>query len=230
MTRYLLVDGAASGPTLVNVTGRPKAGKLSETKVAEAETTVDPKGLIVARFAKLNVIDLDGDVTVTGAVGDGQDVILSQWGHASWQPGFLPVGKGRVAEEAGYLVLRGQFFMNTIAGRETFLTLKGLAERTEYSYGFQVPLSDRGTFGGQLVRFLRKLLISEVSPVLRGAGVATGTVELSSLDPAQLGFASTAAENERQLRALQGFRRAHHPIVGWHDGQPVRLVPEGGRK
>jgi len=50
----------------------------------------------------------------------------------------------------------------------------------EWSFGFKVIEADFGEFQGKQVRFLRKLEVHEISPVLRGAGVATGTLALKS--------------------------------------------------
>jgi hypothetical protein len=53
-------------------------------------------GIVEAVFATLNVVDLDGDIMVPGAIGN-QDVIVSAYNHATWK-GALPVAKGRVRE------------------------------------------------------------------------------------------------------------------------------------
>jgi hypothetical protein len=216
--------------TLIRVSDPPKAAPASGVKATPSDgTTVTPQGIVVARFAQLGVVDHDGDVTVTGAIGGGQDVLISQWGHASWQPGFLPVGKGRVTEEGNWLVLRGRLFMESAAGRETWSVLKGLGGACNWSYGYTVPEADRGTFAGTYVRFLRRLLISECSPVLKGAGIGTTTVELSSLDPLQLEVERAALDNDRALLALQGFTAAKRAHVGTFNGQPV-YSSAGGRK
>lgn len=198
-----------------------------------APGTVDAKGLVVARFAQLNVVDSDGDITVTGAIGSGQDVVISAWSHGSWEKGLamLPAGTGRITEEAGWLVLRGRFLMDTIAGRETFLTVKGLGPRCEWSYAYQVPESDFGYVNGQRVRYLRKLAVTECSAVLRGAGIGTHSVEVAGMDPTQLMFANAEAANAAALLALQGYGRGKRRIIGHHptDGNPV-YAASGGRK
>lgn len=220
MARYVLnpLDGQ-----LVKLTERPavvREASAREIKITPADVTTSPTGRLVAAFATLNVIDSDADVTLPGAFPTG-DVVLSQWGHASWQPGFLPIGRGRIAEEGNRAIFRGQFFMGMAAGRETFEALKGLRELAEFSYGFQIAESDRGTFQGQMVRFLRKLVVSEVSPVLRGAGVATGVVEMSSIDPAQVAWAAAVHANEIELARLAGHVRPKRRLVGY--------APDGAR-
>lgn len=224
----MMIAGFHDG-RVIRVSDPPKAAPAAGVKVGPSDgTTVTDKGLVVARIATLYARDLQGDVTVAGAVGSGQDVVIGQWGHGSYQPGLLPAGKGRVTEEGNHLVLRGQFFLDTIAGRETFLTLKGMVN-SPWSYGYQIAEADRGMFEGELVRFLRKLLIGEASPVMQAAGIGTGTVQLSSLDPFALELASSAHHNERELLRLQGFTAAPRKLVGTFDGAPV-FASAGGRK
>jgi hypothetical protein len=135
------------------------------------EFKLDATGSIELAFAQLNVIDADGDVTVPGAF-PAKDVPLSAYGHTSWD-GALPVGKGTISEVGDWAVLKGQFFMDTTAGRETHATLKGLGPLAEFSYGYNPADFSYGTQDGKSVRFLRRLDVFEVSPVLRGAGVGT---------------------------------------------------------
>lgn len=216
-------DGA-----LVRISDPPKAAPAAGVKAAPAEVSTDLKGNVVIAFAKLNVIDSDGDVTLPGAF-PSKEVPLSAWGHATWQPGFLPIGRGRISEERGRAIFRGKMFLSTQAGRETFDVLRELGPLSEFSYGYNVADSDRGMFEGQMVRFLRRLLVHEVSPVLRGAGLDTGVLEMSALDPFALELASSAHHNERALLGLQGFTAAPRQRVGSFAGAPV-YVGSGGRK
>lgn len=147
----------------------PHELKLSET------------GEIELAFAQLNVVDSDGDVTLPGAFPT-KDVPMSAYGHTSWD-GELPVGRGTISESGDWAILRGQFFMDTSAGRETHATIKGLGELAEYSYGY-VPLDHSfGQVDGKSVRYLKRLDVFEVSPVLRGAGLGTHTRAIKSGAP-----------------------------------------------
>lgn len=137
------------------------------------------QGLVRNVFATLNVEDSDGDVTLPGAFGN-QKVRLGAWGHA-WQQ--LPVGKGIIGEEGDKAIFDGAFFLDTEAGRQHFLTVKNLAELQEWSYGFRVLEAEEGEFEGRQVRFLKKLQVFEVSPVMQGAGVDTMTVAIKGADP-----------------------------------------------
>lgn len=135
----------------------------------------DEAGAVRAVFATLNVVDKDGDITVPGAFESGAEVIISAYGHQSWG-GSLPVGKGVINEVGNEAVFEGRFFLNTTHGRDTYETLKGLGERQEWSYGYNVLDSEQQTIDGKSVRVLKKLKVVEVSPVLVGAGVNTRTL------------------------------------------------------
>lgn len=134
------------------------------------------KGEVEAVFATLGVIDKDGDVTNKGAFHEGAACSISAFGHKSWE-GTLPVGKGTIHEVGQEAVFKGQFFLNTTGGRDTFEVVKQLADDDgpgmEWSYGFHVEDSEHGEHDGKSVRFLKKMKVMEVSPVMEGAGVGT---------------------------------------------------------
>lgn len=132
------------------------------------------KGQVEAVFSTLNAIDSDGDVTVPGAFEDGAKVRISAYGHKSWE-GALPVGKGSIREVGTEAVMTGQFFMDIPEGLSTFKVVKALGEDglQEWSYGYDPVEYSFGQFEDQQVRFLNKLKVHEVSPVLLGAGVGT---------------------------------------------------------
>jgi hypothetical protein len=146
------------------------------------EIKLSVEGDIELAFSQLNVIDGDGDVTLPGAFAV-KDVPLSAYGHTSWD-GQLPVGKGTISESKGWGVFKGQFFMDTTAGRDTYNTIKALGPLAEYSYGFNTLDYSFGQQDGKAVRFLKSLDVFEVSPVLKGAGIGTHTLAIKSGRPA----------------------------------------------
>jgi hypothetical protein len=130
------------------------------------------------KSAPAEVIDADGDVTLKGAFTTGQKVVISAYGHKSWE-GLLPVGKGTIREDGDLAVMSGQFFMETTHGRDTFLTVKALSEDDlqEWSYSLHDVKASRATVAGRAVRVLEQVgLVKEVSPTLMGAGVDTRTL------------------------------------------------------
>jgi hypothetical protein len=142
-----------------------------------------PRGRVSAVFSSFNVRDHDGDVTLPGAFEEGSSVIISSYNHTSWG-GSRPVGKGVIRTTRSEAVVDGQFFMDTTDGRETFAVVKELAEDGlgEWSYGFEVLESEPGKHDGVPVKFLKRVRVFEVSPVLRGSGIATRTLLAKSRD------------------------------------------------
>lgn len=146
---------------------------LSRVEIKDAE-----KGEVAAIFSTFDVIDSDGDVTLKGAFTDGAPVAISAYGHQSWK-GALPVGKGRIRETSTEAVMEGRFFMDTTHGADTFRTVKAMSEDDnlqEWSYSLANVKSEPGTVEGKRVRVLKAIDVTEVSPVLKGAGVNTRTL------------------------------------------------------
>jgi HK97 family phage prohead protease len=150
-------------------------------------------GEFQAVFSTLGVVDHDGDVTMPGAFTDGQKVRISYWGHR-WQD--LPVGRGEIHADEERAWVDGQFFLDTEAGKQTFLTVKNLGELQEWSYGFDILERSEGDLDGDKVWFLKRLDVHEVSPVMLGAGIDTGTVTIKSLRAALLGDTREATIQE----------------------------------
>ena len=158
------------------------------------------KGEVSAVFSTFNVKDKDGDVTLPDAFKSGADVVISAYGHKSWD-GVLPVGVGTITATKTEAILTGQFFLDTESGRDTFTAVKRLAEKGlgEWSYGYAPTKYSFGEHEGERVRFLEELDVTEVSPVLMGAGVNTRTLAAKS---AGLRFTE---EGESVLAALKSF-------------------------
>ena len=141
------------------------------------EVKNEKTGEFKAIFSRLNVVDRDGDVTQPGAFIDGQKVRIAYWGHR-WED--LPVGIGHIYSDDEKAWVDGKFFLDTETGLETYKTVKNLEDLQEWSYGFDILESEDGTVDGQNVRVLKSLNVYEVSPVLLGAGIGTGTVAIKS--------------------------------------------------
>lgn len=142
------------------------------------ELKLEDQGHIEAAFAQLNVIDHDGDVLVPGAF-PAKEVPLSAFGHSSWE-GAPPVGRGSIEERGDWAVFSGGFFMDTTHGHDAFLTLKGLGDLAEFSFGYDVIDGGPSTFNGTAVREIRSLDVMEVSNVLKGAGLDTHLLAIKS--------------------------------------------------
>lgn len=179
--------------------------QLSRVEIKSAD-----KGLVTAVFATFNVKDKDGDVTLPGAFTDGQEIVISSYQHTSWQGG-LPVGKGRIRTTKTEALVDAQFFLDTTAGRDTFNVIKALGARQQWSYGFDTLEADRGTFNGEDVQFLKKMLVHEASPVLVGAGVNTRTLSAKGFAPDDV--KNSTLQKEAVVTAYSAAIRPHETRV-----------------
>ena len=137
-------------------------------------------GTVSVVFSTLGVIDSDQDVTLPGAFENGAKTRISAYGHESWL-GALPVGKGTIHEVKDEAIFNGQFFMDTQQGRDTFATIKAMGDMQEWSYGYDAVEYKFGDHEDRPVRFLEKVKVHEISPVLIGAGVNTRTLVAKGL-------------------------------------------------
>lgn len=158
-------------------------------------------GELSAVFATFDVVDHDRDVVVKGAIPDGREVVISAYNHASWGPGAIPIGKGVVRTTDTEAILDGRLFMDTAAGRETFAALKELGHLAEYSWGFDIIDAEPGDFGGQKVRYIKRVDLHEVSPVLKGASIGTRTLAVKSASGKQSGRPVATHDTEVVTRA-----------------------------
>jgi hypothetical protein len=175
---------------------------------SRVEIKDEDKGEVAAIFSTLNVIDKDGDVTRPGAFDDGAKLVISAYGHTSWS-GALPVGSGQIRVTKTEAIMDGQFFLDTGDGADTFTTVKRLAADGlgEWSYGYDPLKYSFGEFQEQSVRFLDKLFVHEVSPVLLGAGVDTRTLTAKGMrfgDHGQALITEIDDFLDRALRAAKG--------------------------
>lgn len=153
-----------------------------ETKSLSSAVEIksEAKGEVTAVFSTFNVLDADGDVTFPGAFTDGEQVVISGYGHSVWKGG-MPVGEGTIRTTRTEAVLDGRFFMDTDAGREHFGVVKAMKGRQRWSYGYDVlHRPESVTFQGRKANALRRLKVHEVSPVWRAAGVNTRTLAVKA--------------------------------------------------
>lgn len=187
------------------------------TKSLRVEVKDAVKGEVTCHFARYNVKDHDGDVTLPGAFEDGAEVTGSAYGHKSWE-GEKPVALGTIYTVGDEVAADLQFFMDTIDGAETFKTVKNMKHRQEWSYGFDILEYSYGEFEGEQVRFLKKLRVHEVSPVLLGAGIGTRTTSVKGFKTDQ--------------HKKNGFVPAHDSTVmekAWDGFAVVKAVADDAR-
>jgi len=176
------------------------------------------EGGFTCQFATFDVIDHDGDVTLKGAFPEGREILVSAYQHGSWM-GALPVGKAIVHEQTGEAIAEGQFNLQMASGRETYESVKFTGDLQEWSYGFRVL--EAGTDaeldayageheGARPMRIIKKVDVFEVSPVLKGAGIGTATLDIKSgLTYAEHSEAvlATVTEWAERTKSLADLRR-----------------------
>lgn len=143
--------------------------------LAELLASNEDTGGFEAVIATTGVVDSDGDVIAGGAMEGNTVPILPAHDSSS-----VPLGKARVEEREDQVVAVGKFNMDIQAAREWFSAIKAdLADppaKFEYSWGF-IPTKFRFEERDDMqVRVIEELDLLEVSPVLRGASVGTGTL------------------------------------------------------
>lgn len=158
-------------------------GTTVERKALSAvEVKDESEGTVEAVFSTFDVIDDDNDVVRPGAFQDGAKVRISAYGHRSWH-GELPVGRGTIRTTDSEAILDGKFFLDTTHGRDTFATVKQMGDLQEWSYSLDSVEESFGEYDGEDVRFLNRITVTEVSPVLRGASVNTRTLAAKATCP-----------------------------------------------
>lgn len=157
------------------------------------------KGEVTAVVSVLNVVDRDKDVILPGAIPNGTRVKLSAYGHGVVLYDEPPAGKGILEIVGEEVRFRGQYFMETQAGRDAFAVVKGLGEDGEWSIGFlnvqTKPLTPEWKAQGAR-RVITGIDVVEVSPVFMGANQLTETIGTKAADESAEDQSAAAAREE----------------------------------
>lgn len=139
----------------------------------------EDNGTVSAVFSVFNEIDSDNDVVLPNSIksGYGDKGVAMVWGH-DWKN---IIGKGQIIQDDDKAIFKGQFNLNTTAGKEAYETVKAMGDLQQWSFGFEVNDSEIGMFKKENgeekeVRYLKDLKVWEVSPVMVGANQNTYTV------------------------------------------------------
>lgn len=165
---------------------------MERKRVTDAQFKVVGKGQARVRLARLNRRDHDGDVILPGFFPSTPIYAPIQPAHV-WTAAAL--GKAKVwAPQGSDEVLSDLVFnLNAAGGAEFWSAVHFDADPAtgpsvqEYSWGFQIKAgaARQGHFEGEPVRFLgpapdgsEGVLLAEVSPVVKGASVGSGTLQV----------------------------------------------------
>ena len=147
---------------------------------------MNSKSHVMISLADLKGIDADNDSYERGAfMKNGEQWATILAGH-SWLT--VPLGKARVFEDGDLALAEMHLNLKTTTGRDWYEAIKfdydgcdcGKTGKSvqEYSYGFYVKDSMNDIRDGKQVRILKDVQVYEISPVVQGAGVGTGTLSV----------------------------------------------------
>lgn len=187
--------------------------KTERKTVAAALKAAGDDGSFEAVIATFGVVDHDGDILDHGAFASHPVPVLP-----AHDAQHVPLGKALIEERGRQAVAVGQFNLDIPAARDWHSALKfDLANVQppvqEWSWGFRVAGPDGARpdqVDGLPVRRLMKLDQREVSPVLRGASIGTGTLAAKNRKAMAAHDAETSTApwngpaNERQLKEGSG--------------------------
>lgn len=146
---------------------------------------MDAAGKGLARIATLSTVDLDGDTYMPGAFGWKAG---GQW--CSILPAHdrraTPLGKARVYEQGDEALAELSFNLDIPEAKgwhsAIMFDLANGESIQEYSYGYNLVEFDYQVRDNDRVRQFKKVDVLEVSPVLKGAGIGTGTLSMKSAE------------------------------------------------
>lgn len=179
------------------------------------EVKDEARGTVEAVVMTLNEVDYGADVVLPGAIKDGSTVKISFFGHSVITEGAPPVGAGKVHVVGNRAILKGQYFLNTQAGREAFETVRALGPGgCEWSTGFRVtrtaPLTQAWREKGA-ERLIAEMWLGECSPVFVAESRSTATLAVKSQDEQRELAAIVKAHEQRELRMIDMQLRLNPP-------------------
>ena len=149
----------------------------------------EPQAGGAARVATFKLIDLDGDITLPGALGR-QEVRLAAWGH-DW--GGAVVGRGATRETSEAALFGGASSLDTSHARETYPAVNRPGNLQAWSYRLQIDVvTGRRPNAGQTPG---RATDASSPQLLRATGFR------DRLDPANRGRASRAGGRAALYRA-----------------------------
>ena len=149
----------------------------------------EPEAGGAARVATFKLIDLDGDITLPGALGR-QEVRLAAWGH-NW--GGAVAGRGATRETSEAALFGGASSLDTSHARETYPAVNRPGNLQAWSYGLQIDVvTGRRPNAGQTPG---RATDASSPQLLRATGFR------DRLDPANRGRASRAGGRAALYRA-----------------------------
>jgi len=198
----------------------------SKQATVEAKAVNDAEGIVQAVVSVTNIVDNVKDVIEPGAYDNTlqKRVPKGVWSHDTTVPVARTVaaeelrpGDDRLpehlrAQDAGGVLVKMQFNLNTSRGRDAYEDIKFFGGEQEWSIGYSVPEGGSEMKGDTGIRHIKTLDWYEYSPVLFGAAPGTKTVSVKE-DPVE-------ETTNIELEDVKGPTRSHKTGVrdeGWYD-------------
>ena len=158
----------------------------------EAKALNDAEGTVEAVVSVTNIVDNVNDVIEPGAYSDTltKRIPKGVWSHDTTipvartlaaielEPGDERLPRHLQEVDAGGVLVKMQFNLNTTRGREAYEDIKFFGGEQEWSIGYSVPEGGSEMKGETGVRHIKRLEWYEYSPVLFGAAPGTATVSV----------------------------------------------------
>jgi HK97 family phage prohead protease len=162
----------------------------------EAKAMDDAEGTVQAVVSVTNIVDSVKDVIQPGAYAMtlGKRVPKGVWSHDTTipiaktlaaielEPGDSRLPKHLRDVDAGGVLVKMKFNLNTTRGREAYEDIKFFGGEQEWSIGYSVPEGGSEMKEDTGIRYIKQLEWYEYSPVLFGAAPGTRTVSVKE-DP-----------------------------------------------
>lgn len=149
-------------------------------------TEMDDKGTALALLADMSKVDHGQDGYEKGAFswqGDQHVPVI-----CNHNQNVMPFAKARVFEEGDLALADIKYNLETQAGREWYASAKFDMDQgnpaQEWSYGYKALQYKTVFRQGIKGRLLKQIDVFEVSPVIRGMALVSGTIDVKSLKAA----------------------------------------------
>jgi HK97 family phage prohead protease len=199
----------------------------SKQATVEAKAVDDAEGIVQAVVSVTNIVDNVKDVIEPGAYDNTlqKRVPKGVWSHDTTVPVARTVmaeelrpGDDRLpdhlkAQDAGGVLVKMQFNLNTSRGRDAYEDIKFFGGEQEWSIGYSVPEGGSEMKGDTGIRHIKTLDWYEYSPVLFGAAPGTKTVSVKE----EMVHTET---QEMDVEDVKGPIRSHKTGIrdeGWYD-------------
>ncbi len=171
-------------PTAWRGLERASVGQLRSTAAnAPMEAAQDGDGTartFRAVFVNFGVRNAFGDVWEPGCLTAGAPVLVGPYGHAllGWEAGLPPIGIGTIEQTESEGLIAGEFFTSPQA--EAHYEAVRRTPMQEWSAIYYVRDWRIETLDDEETRYISRVDIASVDPVLRGANPDTRTIEVNA--------------------------------------------------